>query len=165
MNVSSDRRIMRVIGSAAMESFVQQLSSAVPSFEFQFVPAGTASLESQQMDEAEREAMMADLKAQLERSLNGERPTGALQLFLLSGGGMADGDAESQATLRALAHAALNDPSNTVAALLPEDVKTPDDMPSQLPAAVRSVVEEFLGTTKVPVFQDPTQLTQHLTSL
>lgn len=165
MNVSSDRRVMRVIGSAAMEGFVQTLRERVPSLDFQFEPLQVVSLESQQMDEAERQEALSSLKKQLEESLTGSRPTGALQLFLLGSDGLAAADTDSQATLRALAKAALNDPSNTVAALLPEDVKSSDDLPSHLPEAVRSVVHEFLGATKAPVFQSQDELATHLATL
>lgn len=165
MNTASDHRVMRVIGTAAMEGYVETLRSLVPSLEFRFEPVREISLESQQMDEAERQEALATLKEELEESLTGSRPTGPLQLFLLDSGGLAAADTDSQATLRALAKAALNDPSNTVAALLPEEVKSSEDVPTHLPEAVRSVVQEFLGATKAPVFKNQEELASHLATL
>lgn len=158
-------KIIRVVGPASMESVVETLAKAAPSLEFQFEPVEVVSLESQQMDEAARQEAVQALAEQLKQSLTGSRPTGALQLFLLGGGGLASADADSQATLRALAKAALNDPSSTVAALLPENVQSAEDLPGHLPEAVRSVVHEFLHATKAPVFDNQEALLEHLAKI
>lgn len=159
--VEDTRTLVRVIGSISQESLVQNLTDTFKNLNIQFEPIDTATLESQQLDEAARIEKLRNLKDELEQNLNGARPTGALQLFLISDGGVAAGDPDSQATLRALAKAALSDPSSTVAAMLPENGTGSLELPSQLPEAVRSVVREFLQVKGVPVIHTDSELTEY----
>ena len=158
-------KTIQVVGCISMEHVVAALSVQVPNLQFNFHAIEDTGMESQQMDEAQREEALKSLQAQLRQDLDGERPTGALQLFLLDGAGVAASDPQSQATLRALARAALQDPGNTVAALLPENVKSVNDIPSSLPASVQAVVSEFLGAPKVAVFHDTSRLAEHLATV
>lgn len=144
---SGARMAVAVIGAPSMEGFVNKLMDSLPHVTVHHVKAEHLGLESQQIDEAERKAMIMGVQTQLTDFAKAHPNTGPVHVYLLDGKGLAAGDEGSQATLSALAAAAMNDPTNTVAAFLPEDEsicpRTPG-LPDGTPQAIRDVVHQFM---------------------
>lgn len=144
---AAPRAAVAVIGAPSMEGFVNRLMDSVPNVTVQYVKAECFGLESQQIDEATRKAMIMGIQTQLSDFAKAHPNTGPVHVYLLDGKGLAAGDEGSQATLSALAAAAMNDPTHTVAAFLPEDEsicpKAPG-LPDGTPKAIQDVVHQFL---------------------
>jgi hypothetical protein len=144
-------RVIALIGGYGMESFAASLADAVPGSTIQAFPlmVDEVSTESQQMDVAQQKAMVDGIQTQLQEFAATHPATGPIHVYLLDGKGLAAGDEGSQATLSALAAAALSDPTHTVAAFLPEDqslcAKKPG-LPDGTPKAVEDVIHRFLDS-------------------
>lgn len=157
----TDRKVVRVHTSASMEGLVEELKSRLTHLSFETV--GCVSFETQQMDEVAKQETIEDIRRELAESLKGERTTGALQLFLLDGASVAGSEAESQATLRALAKAAINDSSNIVAAFLPDDPALNDRLDGMdISDATRRTVRHFLETAGIKTVDSMEDLIHHL---
>lgn len=147
-----------IIGSCSLESLVERVIERLPSVPvqgFAYLDGERSSMESQQMDVAQREAMIAGIQTQLSDFAKSHPATGPIHVYLLDGKGLGAGDEGSQATLTALASKALSDPAQTVAAFLPEDeslcAKTPEPEASS-PKVINDVLHRFLdaqGVTSV----------------
>ena len=159
--------VCHVIGTASMEALVNGLSDALPAVQLAFHPMGDLTVESQQLEEEDRKKRLEEIERQLkELQPNDVKTTGPLQLFLLDSQGVAAGDPSSQAALRALAKAALTDPSNTVAALVSEKPAKVDEEPGSqgLQASIESSVSSFLQDCNVQLLQDRQAIVDYLTS-
>ena len=157
----TDRKVVRVHTSASMEGLVEELKSQLTHLSLETVR--TVSLETQQMDEAAKEEALKDIRRELMESLKGERTTGPLQIFLLDGAGVAGAQAESEATLRALAKAAINDPSNVIAAFIPNQDGIDERLEGlEISDATRLTVRHFLDTAGIKTVNSMEELVYHL---
>ncbi|WJJ55209.1 hypothetical protein [Xanthomonas phage RTH11] len=82
-------------------------------------PHSSVSLETQQLDEVQKQRDLADHHENIRKLLKAEKPTGVPHLFVLDPNRLADGDLESQATLQALANAHFSNSERAAVALLP----------------------------------------------
>lgn len=157
----TDRKVVRVHTSASMEGLVEELKSRLTHLSFETV--STVSLETQQMDEVAKQEAVEDIRRELLESLKGERTTGALQLFLLDGASVSGSQSESEATLRALAKAAINDSSNIVAAFLPDEAAVDERLEGlEISEATRRTVRHFLDTAGIKTVNSMEELVYHL---
>lgn len=132
-------------GLASHESHLEYVKERLPGREISFEAIDTASMETQQLQVAQRQAMIEGVKNQLAEYADKHPATGPVHIYLLDGKALASGDPDAQATLNALASSALADPKRTVAALLPEDPAS-QDAPESNPAtdAINDVVQSYL---------------------
>ena len=157
----TDRKVVRVHTSASMEGLVEELKNRLTHLSFETV--NTVSLETQQMDEVAKQEAIEDIRRELMESLKGERTTGALQLFLLDGASVSGSQSESEATLRALAKAAINDSSNIVAAFLPDEAAVDERLEGlEISEATRRTVRHFLDTAGIKTVESMEELVYHL---
>lgn len=99
-----------------------------------------AALESQQLDRKKELDAMNEVAQQIESTLPPVHHTGHVHHYLIDSAGITQGDAGSQATLKALVTAALNDGKEVVAALVspsqdaqtlrPEDIAVSESLES-----------------------------------
>lgn len=85
-------------------------------------PHTSVSLETQQLDEVQKQRDLADHHENIRKLLKAEKPTGVPHLFVLDPNRLADGDLESQATLQALANAHFSNSARAAVALLPPSI-------------------------------------------
>lgn len=152
---------LRVVVSPALEAHVATLRDSLPGHQIESIdPVGALalSLESQQMDAAKKRDQ-EELKLEVNEATIHEKKTGPLEVFLLDSKQLAAGDAASQATLRAMAHAALNNNANIVAALLPAHKTAAGDPMSD---AVHQVVTHYMDVGHVHVVTSVEALIDHL---
>lgn len=158
----TDRKVVRVHTSVSLEGMVEELKNRLSHLSFETVQ--TVSFETQQMDEVAKQEGIQDIRRELLESLKGERTTGALQLFLLDGAGVAGSQSESEATLRALAKAAINDSSNIIAAFLPDEAEIDSRLEGmEISEATRRTVRHFLDTAGIKTVNSMEELVYHLT--
>lgn len=84
-------------------------------------------LETQQLDNSEREAMMDRIKSTINDYDNKHPHTGPTHIYLLDGRGLGNAD---DGVVNALISSSLRNPSHTLAALIPENTSyaSPDDL-------------------------------------
>lgn len=153
-----------IVGSAAMESVAATLE--LEADQITFNPLADPSLESQQLDQKKRDEMLIDVQDKLNQLVTGAKKTGPVQVFLLDGKGLAAGNATSQATMHALAHSALNNPRQTVAAFLREaqgvdpwtEGESADTAVEVSAESMVKVVADFLHARQVPLATNLEQL-------
>ena len=82
-------------------------------------------LETQQLDEAQRAAELAEFNESLRKQLKAEKPTGTAHLFVLDAERLAHSDPQARATLQALANAQFSQRGPVGVAFLPPASGTP----------------------------------------
>ena len=105
-----------------------------------------AGLETQQLDNSEREAMIDRIKSTINDYDNKHPHTGPTHIYLLDGHGMGNAD---DGVVNALIASSLRNPSQTLAALIPENVNytRPDDLS---PASMlRQLADQVLASEGV----------------
>lgn len=145
----------------SMAVTLEQLQRDLPEVAF---AGGCLTLESQQIDNDNKQAMIEDIKAQLDQYAGYEERTRHLQVYLMGDQYVAGSNDDDEATLKALVEAALNDPTHTVVALLPEDsttVKAGDGLSTSDKTVSVQAVDQFLqeaGVTTVESYDKLVEL-------
>lgn len=116
------------------------------------IQGGNWALESQQQDEAAKQAALDEVKQTIAQYDKDHPATGPLHVYLMDGKVAASTDDDGSAMMRALVSRALTAPSRTVAALLPEDTSctSVDDLsPGSMLGALAATVLAVEGLTLV----------------
>jgi len=147
--------------------FNKVITKAVP------VPLVMASLETQQIDENTKEQTVQELVAQITELRENKQDTGSPIGFLIDSNQIGQNDAETESSLIAAAHTALNDSNVEVAvALIPLNEQDPEnDYEETVQQQVYENEEYILETSRslesfgCKVFRDKKSYRQYLYSL
>jgi hypothetical protein len=109
-----------VVAHPSLESHARQLMDDANCHHGQIHLIGTeAGNESQQLERQKQNALIEDLKDQLEQVIPAPQETGKVHHYLIDTHAVAAGDAAAQSTLKALLSASLQNAGHHVVAALP----------------------------------------------
>lgn len=142
---------LQITGSGSAADWV---AAHAPSATY-FDSEATASLETQQMDVARAADKVRALEEEMRAVASTAQRHGHNHLYLLDPQALANGDPGAQATYRALSKAAVANPQNVIAALLPiTDAQATAEVLEGYPKAMRDSVAQALQAHKVQVITD-----------
>lgn len=171
-NVASQESVQAfqiIAASPAMESFVEQITAALPERTVELVQLGTVSQESQQQDQVEKVENLQNQYEELLALLNPKEQTSTVQVFLFDEVGMASGHAGSAAALKAMVKASMNTGRRVVVAMSRSwqgaNQQTPADVSEMAVEAQRKLMTGYLISAGIPAFDSFEDLTAFLRTL
>ncbi len=141
-----------------LSGLVADLQSRMPHIAF----VQTAALESQQQDAADRQAAIDSVEKTIDEYDNEHPHTGPLHVYMLDGKGAVGMDDESESALRALMHSAINSPTRTIAALMPEDNTVTKKEDLSMSTMLRQLADSVLSTEGVTLLVGKAALEAYL---